>query len=311
MAANNLSPKQSRKNTIRVLAFIGAIFGLLALVQIGNLYSWTGFGTKTLWDWLELLIVPMVLAGGALLFNWTNTREERNTAKQREKIDRDIATDNSQEVLLQSYLDRMTDLLLKNKLRTTDDLEVRAVATARTVTVLHRLDSRRRTNLLTFLRQAKLIGGDSIGVLRGADLSEADLSDTTLNDADLRHAYMFRTNLSDSVFYKALLANANMYEANFTGAYLIETDLTNAFLRRAILTGADLSGCNLMNAALKDANLSNTNLKGADLRSADLSGANLHGSNLDKTILAKAIYDKHTKWPDGFKPPPNAVKVEN
>ena len=29
----------------------------------------TGFGDKTVWDWMELLIVPLVLAVGALLFN--------------------------------------------------------------------------------------------------------------------------------------------------------------------------------------------------------------------------------------------------
>ena len=35
----------------------------------GRAWERTGFGDKTAWDWMELLIVPVVLAVGALLFN--------------------------------------------------------------------------------------------------------------------------------------------------------------------------------------------------------------------------------------------------
>ena len=89
---------------------------------------------------------------------------------------------------MQSYLDRMTDLLLENHLCDSGkDSEVLAVAKAWTVTVLRRLDQTRTTSLLTFLTESKLISTqDTIRLLKGADLRGADLRSADLRGADLR-----------------------------------------------------------------------------------------------------------------------------
>lgn len=377
MAANESSPKQSRKSLIfRTLIFIGAIFGLLALALIGYSYPGTGFGSstipksntedfipaKTLWDWLQLLIVPAALAFVAVAFNVSNTRAEREAAAKREKTDRDIAVDNAQEALLQSYLDRMTDLLLKNELRAASmNSEVRAVAAARTTTVLRRLDQKRRASLLTFLRGSNLLDKASVGLLRGADLSGADLYGARLRDVDLSHAnlddanlstasltgaYLIEADLSDANLSDARLRNANLadvnlrnanlqraalfrtnltgadlYEADMSSAYLIRADLSNTnlgsvnlrnaslisvVLRNAYLGIASLGGANLVNVDLTNVDLSGVDLSDASLRGADLRGADLRGANLRGTK-----YDASTKWPDGFKLPPNVVEIKD
>ncbi len=46
------------------------IIVLIILIRVGYILDWTGFGTKILWDWMEILIVPAVLASGAY---WLNT----------------------------------------------------------------------------------------------------------------------------------------------------------------------------------------------------------------------------------------------
>src|SRR5690242_4550553 len=86
-------------------------------------WTWTGFNasvgpnilqyqpSKTLWDWMQLLIVPLVLALGALLFNSTASRNEQRIALQRDHTAQSIAQDNQRETLLQAYLDRMSELL--------------------------------------------------------------------------------------------------------------------------------------------------------------------------------------------------------
>src|SRR5438270_5988372 len=81
-------------------------------------WSGTGFLNKTLWDWLQLLIVPLALALVALVFQLTNTRTERRFAQQRYEQDQQIALDRQHEALLQAYLDRISELLLKESLRT-------------------------------------------------------------------------------------------------------------------------------------------------------------------------------------------------
>ena len=43
----------------------GLILLLVETIRAKN----TGFETKTLWDWMELLVIPFVLAGGAFYLN--------------------------------------------------------------------------------------------------------------------------------------------------------------------------------------------------------------------------------------------------
>ena len=81
------------------LMFVGGslVFILIETVRAKN----TGFETKTLSDWMELLIIPLFLAGGAFYLN----RSERTT-------EREIAADRQQEAALQAYIDRMSELLI-------------------------------------------------------------------------------------------------------------------------------------------------------------------------------------------------------
>jgi hypothetical protein len=65
--------KQSRwRPTRRQLQWAGGLAALafLIIVICGYLldWDWTGLPKRTLWDWLELLIVPAVLTVGGYLF---------------------------------------------------------------------------------------------------------------------------------------------------------------------------------------------------------------------------------------------------
>lgn len=91
----------------------GLSFILIETVRAKN----TGFEAKTLWDWMELLIIPLLLGLGAVLLNRSERNSARLQAEERSKLEREIATDRQQEAALQAYLDRMADLLLKEKLR--------------------------------------------------------------------------------------------------------------------------------------------------------------------------------------------------
>jgi len=69
---------------------------------------------------------------------------------------------------------------------------------------------------------------------------------------------------------KANLWNANLSDADLRNANLSDANLWNADLRNANLRNANLSDANLWNADLRNANLRNANLRNADLRNADL-----------------------------------------
>ena len=197
--------KKLRKSwaVITVIAFLVGV--LLLLILIGYRLIWTGFFRKTLWDWMQLLFIPVALAVAGFWFNHRERKavekraeieqiaavrraeSEREIEQQRAKSDRDIAEDNQYEAALQEFINKMSELLLVNDLRkSTEDAEVRKIARVRTLTILRGLDPLRKASVLQFLYDSRLIDKDSrIIYLSHADLSGADLNGADLSGVDL------------------------------------------------------------------------------------------------------------------------------
>lgn len=212
---------------------------------------------KTLWDWLQLLIVPAVLAGVALRFNHAQHRNELRATEQRAMLERSIADDNQREIALQSYLDRLSKLLLEgNKLRESNPGdEVRTIARALTLTTLKKLDGVRKVSLLLFLYELFLIkkGPDNIIDLWGADLSGIEHA-IIFPEANLR-GIILSTDEEPATLIWSNLKGADLSEARLAMAILPNAKLSNAILRKAILSQADLRGADLQEADLEGASL--------------------------------------------------------
>jgi uncharacterized protein YjbI with pentapeptide repeats len=289
-------------------------------------WAWTGFapsatGKKTLWDWLQLLGVvatPVVVAVGGFLFTQQQQQQADRSSAAQQASDAAIALDQARETLLNTYIDRMSDLLMPTDPFQTSLInsgsgdEARVAARIRALDVLGRLDGARKRQVLQFLYEANLIGGvvntKRIVNLQGADLSEAalhvanlhiaDLSGVILSGADLSSAQLRGINLSDANLSRANLRAANLYCDEPSHGSPTCANLGGATLRGADLSGANLSGANLSRANLSCARPTKgipacTNLSGANLSWANLSGANLSGANLSGANLsgAKGITD--------------------
>lgn len=241
---------------------------------------------KTLWDWMQLLVVPMVLAVTAFLFSLTVSRNEQRIANERYKHDLKLAANKQGEDLLQAYIDRISDLMLTHNLCASDPLnpekEVRSIARARTLTTLSQLDNKRKKSVLQFLCESNLIQNDQECII--------SLSDADLKGADLRFSRLRGTNLCRTNLRNAKLNNAVLHVANLRLAILHNADLLQANLLGASLKGADLSGANLSGA-----NLSGTNLHAANLHAAKLQGIKWLGATLHATKLQGAKLSG-TKW---------------
>jgi len=281
---------QRTKRPLEVAIIIFSLVILIALiivVIIGYLlkWGWMGLSQKTLWDWLQLLIIPVVLAVGGYLFNYTTTRAEQRSTQLRDQTEQAIASDNQREAALQAYIDSMSELLLHEKLRESEPgAEVRNIARVRTLTILPRLDANRKRSVLQFLHESGLIEkGKNIIDLSGADLNKADLSRANLSGAGLSKADLRDANLSNATLSGATLSNANLLWAN-----LYYATLSNATLSGALLSFANLFAAKLIEADLSGANLGKVNLSTATLSRADLSRANLREANLSATTLSEA-----------------------
>ncbi len=101
------------------------------------------------------------------------------------KREQAVTEQRAKETALQTYFDKMTELLLKENLRKSKvESEVRAVARTRTLTVLRRLDKDRKGALIQFLYEAGLIDKNN----RVIDLSRADLSGADLREINIGRA---------------------------------------------------------------------------------------------------------------------------
>lgn len=120
----------------------------------------------------------------AALLNAYFTRRNLRTAREALRQQRDLDERRAQDDALQAYLEQMGDLLTDHKLKEAQpDDAVALLAGAQTLTVLSRLDARRKGDLLFFVYGAGLIPKDNAVLnLLNANLVGADLSDAILID---------------------------------------------------------------------------------------------------------------------------------
>jgi uncharacterized protein YjbI with pentapeptide repeats len=274
----------------QVATLVGIVVALTALIVLlalgGASRSWTGFGKKTLWQWLELLgtlAVPVVIAVAGFWFTMQQDVRQQAIEDQRAERERALEESRAQDEALQAYLDQMSTLLLEKDLKNPEESEVetQTLARARTLTVLGRLGPDRKRTVIEFLYEASLINGSDPVLeldeanLRGAKLSGAQLSGANLSSADLSAADLSEANLNEAKLNAVDLIGAHMREANLSDA-----DLSEANLNRANLSGANLSEADLSEA---EDSLSSDALPQSgedDLKEANLSGADLSGANL-------------------------------
>jgi cell division protein FtsB len=244
-----------------------------------------GFRGMTVRDWLELLLVPLLLGifatGLTAWFNAQQDARQTEIEEQRAETERQIEEQRAQDAALQAYLDQTSRLLIEEDLRNAQPKDNVSVATrARTLTVLGRLDGEHKRSVLLFLHESGLLrkGDDLVVDLSGADLSGTDLSGAHLPNIDLASPYHYYS-----------------YWAQFTTG--VEEGPQPA------LPDVDLSGANLEGAVLTGAHLRNVDLTGADLTNAVLEDTNLSGARgvTDEQLEQQALSLEGATMPNGQK----------
>jgi uncharacterized protein YjbI with pentapeptide repeats len=225
---------------------VGRLLVALVIILLAVLYS-VATGT-TIWDWVKLLLIPVVITGVGIWFNQQQKRRELARDEQR-----------AQDEALQAYQDHMSQLLADkdrplHRAQRGDSLST--IARVRTITVLPRLDADRKRVVLRFLYNAGLIHRKRPVI----DLSRADLQ--MVMGAEL---YLGSADLSNANLSAAFLFNANLQDAYLRGADLVATNLSTATLEDADLSHSVLFGANLSGASLYRANLAYATLRNANL----------------------------------------------
>jgi hypothetical protein len=253
---------------IRIVVAVGTL-ALLISVYGGYRYGWewTGirvpaenanFPKRTLWNWMNLLIIPLVVAIGGYWFN--HQAEARNKRLETEadlkkqlrnlEIQRERDVRRAQASSLQMYLERMVPVF--------GDSDKLNLVRPYTMAVLESLSATQKRVVLQFLYEAELI--------------------KMAKDVDARAIEDY---LNENHKYEGILDGANLQDAE-----LQDLDLTNADLR-----GVSLCRANLYNVQLKGADL-----RGADLSDATgITPEQLHGQTI---LLSNTTMPNHKKLID-------------
>jgi len=235
----------------------GALISLsiLLVIIISNWISnfkWSGFQKKSFWDWLQLLIVPLMLAFGAFYLNYAS-----------ETRDKQIAEERKQQELLKDYFSKMQTLIIEaNKLSKSqwEPLEhfaneklpgqFQPIAQALTLAVLDELDGLRKGKVITYLAESGFITKETFTInLNGANLQKLELKGVSLNSVIIN-------------------------KADMTGAKLTNVEFTDSDLGASNFSQANLDGVNFSSAILQGSNFYDANLKNIEISkpSKDLSG---------------------------------------
>lgn len=253
--------------TIIILCIIGfAIY--LSLLPV--LPAWTGFGesikdetkeaAKTLWDWLDLLIIPAVIG----LLGWLYSQTEKIKTKKRDE-------ERSQNEVLESFLLTMTNLIIEHKLHDTPNRQILSIARARINIALHNLNGSRKGQVLQFLYESDLIDLTPKINLIGINFQNVVIDEIVLGKSEIKGSYF---------------NNSSIQKANLSGGVFIGCDFSDANLSQSLVTNTDFSYSNFTNAILNNMDLTSVNLEGVNL-----TNANLRGSKISKVQLEN-IYDK-------------------
>lgn len=233
----------NNSQTTHLRQWKGLIVLAIALILISGLvYAALEFENKTLWDWLELLIVPIALALGA----WWLKREER-------KVERRTALETERRELLATYFDRIQELVLEHNLNdASEGNEVTEIARARTLHALRSINGDRKSHVIRFLVDLGALAyrnrdNTYHSVVR---LSYADLSDAELENVHLEEVNLWCANLENTNLKCAHLDGANLPYAFLNNTVLDEASLEHANLEYAVVRPEQLKSARSLKAAI-------------------------------------------------------------
>lgn len=242
--------------------------------------AWTGFGkydeikngprAKTLWEWLDLLLIPFCV--GILAWSFKEAEKEKASKSEDER---------SQNETLDSFVNIMTELITKHNLANQNStLETRTIARTRINLAFSNLNGARKGQVLQFLFESGLIDYNPKINILGGNMKNAILDGIVLSKSEIKGVY----------FNNATIKEANLNEAIFTSC-----DFTKADLTESLVTNTNFSYTNLTKSKLKGMDLTSVNFEGANLTKADLRGSSIRQDQLNSILKKEGIKTTKSK----------------
>jgi uncharacterized protein YjbI with pentapeptide repeats len=232
------------------LHLIALIIVIILLFINFTEHKWSGFANKQLWNWLELLIIPVILAFGGL-----------SIQSQQAKKQEDENTKKAQQESLKKYYQNVINLVdirqekkdfdkeniylsLTDKLNQEQYREEKKALESFTRLIFSEINGSQKRQVIEFLY--------GLGLIKCSENKDKTLNCNdalSLNKVDIRNAN---------------LSYLSLPNASFKGAYLNNANLSNSNLELVNFENASLEDVNLELARLSNINFANANFGTSD-----------------------------------------------
>jgi uncharacterized protein YjbI with pentapeptide repeats len=265
---------------VLIIVLIACYFLFIWAINPDAAPTWTGFGnynevagvqrSKTLWEWLDLLLIPFVVG----IIAWSFKEAEKETASKSEY-------ERSQNETLDSFVNIMTELITKHNLANkSSSLETKIIARTRINLAFSNLNGARKGQVLQFLFESGLIDYNPKINIIGGNMKNTILDGIVLSKSEIKGVY----------FNNATIKEANLNEAIFTSC-----DFTKADLSKSLVINTNFSYTNLTKSKLKNMDLTSVNFEGANLTKADLRGSKIRQEQLNTIFNKEGIKTTKSK----------------
>lgn len=234
-----------------ILLLIIVLFAIIIIYNAVFPYSspgWMGFienttsdeKIKTLWDWLDLLIVPISIG----IVGWIYKDYENQKEESRQK-------ENNYTDLFNNYLKNISELILKEGLLESNEYAMN-LARSLTIVALENLDGERKGQILQFLKESNVL--QNINLL-GANFRNCDLEGIVLKNQIFKGIDFSHSNLTNSFLDGTEFIACNLSSANFSYSSLLNVNFEYSILKNSIIRNTDLKSVNFFGVELGNADL--------------------------------------------------------
>jgi uncharacterized protein YjbI with pentapeptide repeats len=277
------------KDNLITFLFLILLFTLILYIIISRYLfgftvwlDFTGFSGKSLWEWLDLLGAPILIAFIAWRFEVSQTKREHFRISEENKISHsledkklDITKKQIRFSILNNALDEIYNIKATNDIDILENAEgsIKDLARSKILSTILMLDSIRNRIFFDYLQSTKAT----------IDFSESKLNFTKLVDCDLT-----KLNFSNSELRKALCRNT----------IIDGTDFRNAKLNGADFLGAKGNNTNFSCAVIMGAEFGSSKLSHAKFIKAEIQGVSFERADLSFADFTDAIIDDDTDFKD-------------
>lgn len=259
-------------------------FGLSGYTDTSNVFH----RGKTLWDWLDLLIAPGILA----IIAWKFTDSQKNK-------EIEVSSTQYRENVFHEYILNISSYITDGTIYLSNSNLVETIR-INTLNTLRILDGEQKGQLIRFLHDAKLIGwspnyddeGEKIAPiirLKDADLNGINLSGTySLEMYDENRKKIqpyFNVNLNGID-----LSFTNLSHANLQGIQIFEGNFTASNLEYSKLSSSEIESCSFGNAKISNAYLDHLYCSSTNFNRAQFSFSKLSHSVFNDSSFSMASF---------------------